>query len=280
MRHNAASRPPLAWPTPFGLCVVCMRRPQATWPDGVRRITCGEIRLLRSMAELAPRRQTAPNESSMTLPSYLRKRIDAMRQLDSLHPHRPYWQHTEPPRGAALAAMTRGQQHPARAQRPPPGPCTPNAPASSSPKLHHHRQHHPMEAHRQPITKQNPWRCRQHRQGNHGRSWRPHLQDQRALHHEQCPHLLNGATTWQPSGQQHQISASSVWTNGDLANLIDNLSPPEHPRWRHGRLRARPARHGAGHRRRHQHRDRPTYVHPARPGHRQPVRRRRTLRTH
>ena len=24
-----------------GLCVVCMRRPQATWPDGVRRITCG-----------------------------------------------------------------------------------------------------------------------------------------------------------------------------------------------------------------------------------------------
>ena len=22
-----------------GLCVVCMRRPQATWPDGVRRIT-------------------------------------------------------------------------------------------------------------------------------------------------------------------------------------------------------------------------------------------------
>lgn len=26
-----------------GLCVVCMRRPQATWPDGVRRITCGEF---------------------------------------------------------------------------------------------------------------------------------------------------------------------------------------------------------------------------------------------
>ncbi len=24
-----------------GLCVVCRQRPQATWPDGVRRITCG-----------------------------------------------------------------------------------------------------------------------------------------------------------------------------------------------------------------------------------------------
>ncbi len=24
-----------------GLCVVCMREPQAVWPDGVRRITCG-----------------------------------------------------------------------------------------------------------------------------------------------------------------------------------------------------------------------------------------------
>ena len=81
-------------------------------------------------------------------------------------------------------------------------------------------------------------------------------------------------------GSNHQMAASSVWTNGDLANLIDNLFPPEHPRRRTGdyerglRDMAQAIADATN-----------TEIAlppstPARPGHRQPVRRRRTLRTH
>lgn len=32
------------WSHSTGLCPVCKQRPSATWPDGVKRITCGSER--------------------------------------------------------------------------------------------------------------------------------------------------------------------------------------------------------------------------------------------
>ena len=45
--------------TRTGLCVVCNRRPLATWPTGQRRITCGAAMCFNTWLRVRPEKEKA-----------------------------------------------------------------------------------------------------------------------------------------------------------------------------------------------------------------------------
>lgn len=66
-----------------GLCPVCKQRKSATWPDGVRRITCGADACYRHWL---PGRIDARDSQLRNANDYINRQREQMRQLASEKP--------------------------------------------------------------------------------------------------------------------------------------------------------------------------------------------------